>query len=140
VTFYTSIFSNSRIDSTTRYGEGGPGPQGTVMTIGFQLEGQQFVALNGGPMFQFSPAISFVVNCQSQTEVDALWDKLSEGGKKQRCGWLQDRYGISWQIVPFVLAELLRDDDPRKSNRVMQAMLAMDRIDIGKLQQAYDGK
>ena len=109
VHFYTSIFKNSKIGSVTRYGEGGPGPNGTVMSATFQLDGQEFIALNGGPHFTFSPAISFLVNCEAQEEVDQLWEKLSEGGEKQRCGWLKDKYGLSWQIVPTVLGEMLQE-------------------------------
>ena len=136
--FYTSIFKNSKIKSVTRYGEAGPGPKGTVMTGTFQLEGQDFMALNGGPHFTFSPAISFFVNCQTQQEVDELWEKLSEGGEKGRCGWLKDKYGLSWQIVPSALGEMLRDEDAEKSKRVMKAMLQMDKIDIKALKQAYE--
>lgn len=136
--FYVSIFKNSRTLGVTRYGEAGPGPQGTVMSATFELDGQAFMALNGGPMFTFSPAISFFVNCQTQTEVDDLWDRLSEGGEKQQCGWLRDKFGVSWQIVPAVLGELLSDPDPEKANRVMQAMLKMTKLDIAGLQQAYD--
>ncbi len=135
--FYTSIFKNSKIGRITRYGQGGPGPKGTVMSCTFQLEGQEFMALNGGPQFTFSPATSFFVNCETQEEVDELWEKLSEGGKKERCGWLKDKYGLSWQIIPTTLGKLLSDPDPEKSNRVMRAMLQMDKIDIARLQQAY---
>jgi predicted 3-demethylubiquinone-9 3-methyltransferase (glyoxalase superfamily) len=135
--FYTSIFKNSKIGRTTRYGQEGPGPKGTVMSATFQLEGQEFMALNGGPMFSFSPAISFFVNCKTQEEVDELWEKLSEGGEKQRCGWLKDKYGISWQIIPSALGEMLQDKDAEKSRRVMKAMLQMDKIDIEGLKQAY---
>jgi predicted 3-demethylubiquinone-9 3-methyltransferase (glyoxalase superfamily) len=135
--FYVSIFKNSKVVSVTRYGDGGPGPKGTVMTAAFQLEGQGFVALNGGPQFTFSPAISFVVNCQTQQEVDELWNKLSAGGEKQKCGWLKDKYGLSWQIVPTVLSELLQDKNAERSKRVIQAMLQMDKIDIKGLKQAY---
>jgi len=135
--FYTSIFKNSKIGRTTRYGQEGPGPKGTVMSATFQLEGQEFMALNGGPMFTFSPAISFFVNCKTQEEVDELWEKLSEGGEKQRCGWLKDKYGISWQIIPSALGEMLQDKDAEKSRRVMKAMLQMDKIDIEGLKQAY---
>ena len=131
--FYTSIFENSKIKSVTRYGEAGPGPKGTVMTGTFQLEGQDFMALNGGPHFTFSPAISFFVNCQTQQEVDELWEKLSEGGEKGRCGWLKDKYGLSWQIVPSALGEMLQDEDAERSKRVMKAMLQMDKIDIKTL-------
>jgi predicted 3-demethylubiquinone-9 3-methyltransferase (glyoxalase superfamily) len=136
--FYVSIFKNSKTVSVARCGEGGPGPKGTVMTATFQLDGQNFIALNGGPMFTFSPAISFFVNCETQPEVDELWEKLSVGGEKQRCGWLKDKYGLSWQIVPSVLGKLLQDKDAAKASRVMQAMLQMDKIDIGRLQQAYN--
>jgi len=135
--FYISIFKNSKIVSVTRYGETGPGPKGTVMTAKFELDGQEFVALNGGPQFTFTEAISFVVNCETQQEVDELWEKLSEGGEKSRCGWLKDKYGLSWQVVPTVLVEMLQDKDAKKSNRVMQAMLQMDKIDIETLRRAY---
>ena len=136
--FYTSIFKNSKVVRIMRYGEAGPGPKGTVMSVTFQLDGQEFTALNGGPMFTFSPAISFFVNCETQEEVDELWEKLSEGGEKQRCGWLKDKYGVSWQIVPTVLGEMLQDKDPEKSKRVMNAMLQMNKIDIKSLKQAYE--
>jgi predicted 3-demethylubiquinone-9 3-methyltransferase (glyoxalase superfamily) len=135
--FYTSIFKNSKIGSTSRYGEGAPAPKGSVMTVAFQIEGQDFIALNGGPLFTFSPAISFFVNCKTQDEVDELWEKLSAGGEKQRCGWLKDKFGVSWQIIPTALTELMGDKDPQKSQRVMHAMLTMDKIDIRGLQQAY---
>ncbi len=144
VRFYTSIFNNSKIVSITHYGEEGAEasgrPKGTVMTIAFQLDGQEFVALNGGPQFKFTEAISFVVNCESQDEVDYYWEKLSGGGdeKAQQCGWLKDKYGVSWQIVPTVLGELLNDPDPDKSRRVMKAMLKMKKIDIETLKQASD--
>lgn len=138
VSFYVSIFKNSKVNEVARYGEDGPGQPGAVMTCAFQLEGQDFVALNGGPEFSFSPAISFVVDCKSQEEVDGLWDRLLEGGQPQQCGWLTDKYGLSWQIVPSVLSELLRDPDPEKSSRVMQAMLKMVKLDIAALQQAYE--
>jgi len=136
--FYVSVFKNSKIVRIARYGEGGPGTTGTVMTGTFLIEGQEFIALNGGPQFTFSPAISFLVNCGTQQEVDELWEKLSEGGEKQRCGWLKDQYGVSWQIVPTALGKLLNDSDPVKSKNVMQAMLQMDKIDIERLQQAYE--
>jgi len=136
--FYVSIFKNSKVQSVTRYGEEGPGPRGTVMTAAFQLNGQEFTALNGGPQFTFSPAISFVVNCETQQEVDELWEKLSAGGEKQQCGWLQDKYGLSWQIIPTMLIELLQDKDAKKSGNVMKAMLQMTKIDIKTLQQAYE--
>ena len=132
--FYTSIFKNSKVVDITRYGEGGPGPKGTVMSATFQLDGQEFIALNGGPEFTFSPAISFFVNCGTQEEVDELWEKLSEGGEKQRCGWLQDKYGVSWQIVPSALGEMLQDKDAEKSKRVMKALLQMDKIDVKGLE------
>jgi predicted 3-demethylubiquinone-9 3-methyltransferase (glyoxalase superfamily) len=137
--FYVSIFKNSKVGSVSRYGEGGPGPKGSVMSATFQLLGQEFIALNGGPMFTFSPAISFFVNCETQEEVDELWEKLSAGGEKQRCGWLKDKYGLSWQIIPSILGRLLQDKDAQKSSRAMQAMLQMGKLDIKRLQQAYDG-
>lgn len=138
--FYVSIFKNSKVLSVTRYGEVGPGPKGSVMTASFQLDGQEFIALNAGPRFKFTEAISFVVNCKTQEEIDEFWEKLSEGGEKSRCGWLKDRYGLSWQVVPTVLGELYGDKDPEKSKRVMQAMLQMDKFDIKTLKQAYDGQ
>jgi predicted 3-demethylubiquinone-9 3-methyltransferase (glyoxalase superfamily) len=135
--FYTSIFKNSKMGSISRYGEAGPGPKGTAMTVSFELEGQKLTALNGGPIFHFTPAISLFVDCETQEEVDELWEKLSAGGKKDRCGWLQDKYGLSWQIIPKALGKLMSDPDPEKSSRVMKAMLQMDKIDIQRLQQAY---
>ena len=140
VKFYTSIFKNSQITNIARYGEAGPGPKGSVMTVGFELEGQEFVALNGGPHFKFTEAISFVVNCETQEEIDQFWKKLSEGGKVQQCGWLKDKYGLSWQIVPTILAELVGAKDPHKSNRVMEAMLKMVKLDIAALTKAYHQK
>ena len=136
--FYTSLFRNSKVKNISRYGEGGPGPTGAVMSATFQLDGQEFMALNGGPHFTFTPAISFFVNCETQEEVDQLWERLSEGGEKSRCGWLRDKYGVSWQIIPSVLGEMLRDKDAKKSKRVMEAMLGMDKIDIQTLRRAYD--
>src|SRR5580704_5792418 len=136
--FYVSVFKNSKVGRVSRYGEGGPGPKGTVMSATFQLDGQDFFALNGGPQFKFTPAISFFVNCETQQEVDELWDKLSAGGRTDRCGWLQDKFGLSWQIIPTVLGQLLQDKDAKKSQRVMQAMLQMEKIDIKKLEQAYE--
>jgi predicted 3-demethylubiquinone-9 3-methyltransferase (glyoxalase superfamily) len=133
INFYTSIFKNAKIGRVTRYGAAGPGPKGTVMSATFELDGQEFMALNGGPQFTFSPAISFFVNCETQEEVDHLWEKLSDGGEKGRCGWLKDKYGLSWQIIPSALGELLQGKDPEKSKRVMQAMLQMDKIDIKTL-------
>ena len=135
--FYVSIFKNSKVGAITRYGDAGPGPKGTVMVVTFQLDGQEFIALNGGPQFTFSPAISFVVNCETQEEVDAFWEKLSEGGEKLQCGWLTDKYGLSWQIVPTVLGEMMQDKDAEKSQRVMKAMLQMNKLDIERLKQAY---
>jgi predicted 3-demethylubiquinone-9 3-methyltransferase (glyoxalase superfamily) len=134
--FYVSIFKNAGVVSVTRYGDAGPGPKGTVMTTAFRLDGQNFVALNGGPQFTFTPAISFVVNCDTQEEVDHYWEKLSEGGEPNQCGWLTDKYGLSWQIVPRVLPQLLQDTDAAKSKRVMAAMLQMKKLDIGRLKQA----
>jgi len=136
--FYTSIFKNSKILEVSRFPEGGPAPKGTVMSATFELEGQQFMALNGGPLFTFSPAISFFVNCHTQEEVDELWEKLSAGGEKQRCGWLKDKYGVSWQIIPTALGQMMHDKDPAKAKRVMQAMLQMVKIDIKRLKQAYE--
>jgi predicted 3-demethylubiquinone-9 3-methyltransferase (glyoxalase superfamily) len=136
--FYVSIFKNSKIISMTRYGEGSSGPAGQVMTGTFQLEGQEFMALNGGPEHKFTEAISFFVDCKTQEEVDDLWNKLTEGGEEGPCGWLKDKFGVSWQIIPTVLGELLGDPDPVKSQRVMQAMLQMKKIDIRALQEAYE--
>jgi predicted 3-demethylubiquinone-9 3-methyltransferase (glyoxalase superfamily) len=139
VKLYTSVFKNSRIVSTRRYGDAGPGPKGSVMTMVFEIEGQRFYALNGGPTFTFALGISLFVNCETQAEVDELWEKLSDGGKKGQCGWLTDRFGVSWQIVPSVLGELLGGKDAAKANRAMQAMLQMTKLDIAVLQRAYDG-
>jgi predicted 3-demethylubiquinone-9 3-methyltransferase (glyoxalase superfamily) len=136
--FYISIFKNSRIVTVDRYGDAGPGPKGSVMSAVFEIEGQQFFALNGGPLFSFTPAISFFVNCETQQEVDELWDKLSAGGATQQCGWLTDKYGLSWQIIPSILRKLLQDKDPVKSQRVMKAMLQMVKIDIAGLQRAFN--
>src|SRR5262249_6562147 len=138
--FYLSIFKNSEVISVARCGDAGPGPKGAVMTAKFRLNGQEFVALNGGPYFKFTEAISFVVDCETQQEVDEFWEKLSEGGEESRCGWLKDKYGLSWQIIPTVLGELLQDKDPEKAKRVMEAMLLMNKIDIKKLKQAYEQK
>lgn len=134
--FYTSIFPNSKLGKIARYGEAGPGPAGSAMTVEFQLDGQSFVALNGGPHFKFTEAISFFVNCRTQDEVDFYWEKLSAGGVPVQCGWLKDKFGLSWQIVPGVLPELLSNPDPEKSQRVMKAMLTMKKLDIRALQQA----
>ena len=138
--FYTSIFKKSKLVSLTRYGETGPGPKGTVMSAIFNLEGQEFMALNGGPLFKFSPAISFFVNCRTQEEVDELWERLSVGGEKQMCGWLKDKFGVSWQIIPTILGELLQDKDAEKAERVMKTMLQMGKIDIAGLKRAYGQK
>lgn len=134
--FYISIFKTSKMGKISRYGDAGPGPKGSVMSVTFQLEDQEFFALNGGPHFKFTPAISFFVNCETQQEVDDLWEKLSAGGRTDRCGWLQDKFGLSWQIIPTVLGQLLGDKDPQRAKRAMQAMLQMTKIDIDKLQQA----
>jgi predicted 3-demethylubiquinone-9 3-methyltransferase (glyoxalase superfamily) len=136
--FYASIFANSKIVNICRYGEAGPGPEGSVMTVEFQLEGQDFIALNGGPQFKFTEAVSFSVNCETQEEVDKFWEKLSNGGEEGPCGWLKDRYGLSWQVNPTVLGEMLSDPDPAKAQRVMEAMLQMKKIDIRRLRQAYE--
>ena len=138
--FYVSLFKNSKVTGVSRYGEAGPGPKGTAMTVTFQLEGQEFTALNGGPIFHFTEAISFFVDCKTQEEVDSLWDKLTDGGEPGQCGWLKDRFGLSWQIVPAALGELMSGPDPAKSKRVMEAMLKMRKIDISELRRAYEGK
>lgn len=137
VEFYVSIFKNSKILNVARYGEGAPAPRGSVMTVAFQLEGQPFVALNGGPHFKFTDGISLLVDCQTQEEVDELWEKLSAGGEKGPCGWLKDKYGLSWQIVPSILGQLLTAPDPERSKRVMKAMLTMTKLDIAGLKKAY---
>ena len=136
--FYCSLFKDSKILSVSRYGEAGPGPKGQVMTGTFQLNGQEFMALNGGPEYKFTEAISLFVNCETQQEVDELWGKLTEGGEEGPCGWLKDKYGLSWQIVPTLLGKLLGDKDAAKAQRVMQAMLKMKKIDTRILQQAYE--
>lgn len=138
---YVSIFKNSKILNVSRYGDVGPGPKGTVMTCTFELEGQKFIALNGGPRFKFTEAISLFVTCESQQEVDELWEKLTaDGGAPSRCGWLKDKFGLSWQIIPTALMELMGDEDPEKSRRVMEAMLQMTKIDIDGLKRAYEGR
>lgn len=137
--FYCSVFKNSKSGKVVRYGEAGLGPKDSVMTCSFELEGQQITALNGGPHFKFNEAISFVVDCRTQEEVDELWETLCAGGQPSQCGWLKDKFGLSWQIVPTVLLELLGDPDPQKSQRVMEAMLKMTKIDIATLKQAYAG-
>jgi predicted 3-demethylubiquinone-9 3-methyltransferase (glyoxalase superfamily) len=138
--FYVSIFEDSKIVNITRYGEAGPGPAGSVMTVEFQLEGRDFIALNGGPQFKFTEAISLSVNCETQEEVDRFWEKLSDAGEEGPCGWLKDRYGLSWQVNPVVLGKMLGDPDPGKSQRTMNAMLQMKKIDINRLKQAYEQK
>ncbi len=140
VNFYTSIFKNSKKGNIARYGEAGPGPKGSVLTVSFELEGQEFVALNGGPEFKFTPAISFWVKCETQKQIDEMWEALSRDGQEQQCGWLRDKYGVSWQIVPTLLGEMLQDKDLAKSRRVMEAMLQMTKIDIERLKRAYDQK
>ena len=137
--FYTSVFKNSKILSISRYGEEGPGRAGTVMTVTFQLNGQEFTALNGGPVFKFTEAISFFVNCQTQEEIDELWGKLSDGGEEGQCGWLKDKHGLSWQIIPTALMEMLQDKDAERAQRVMRAMLQMRKIDTEALREAYEG-
>jgi len=142
VNFYTSIFRNSKVGSITRYGEAGAAvsgrPKGTVMTVTFELGGQEFMALNGGPQFKFTEAISFMVHCETQEEADELWEKLSEGGEEGPCGWLKDKYGLSWQIVPTVLGEMMQDKDSKKVEKVMEALLRMNKIEIGGLKRAYE--
>lgn len=138
--FYTSIFKNSQILNIARYGEGGPGPKGSVMVVTFELEGQRFMALNGGPQYTISPAISFFVDCETQAEVDDLWEKLTADGGEVQCGWLRDKFGVSWQIIPSALMELMQDKDPVKSQRVFNAMLQMTKIDIEGLKRAYRGE
>jgi len=140
INFYISLFKNSKIVNMSRYGDAGPGPKGTVMSATFQLDGQEFMALNGGPEFKFTEAISLYVSCKTQAEVDDLWAKLSAGGEESQCGWLKDKFGLSWQIIPDLLGKLLGDPDPVKSQNVMKAMLQMKKIDSAKLQQAYDQK
>jgi predicted 3-demethylubiquinone-9 3-methyltransferase (glyoxalase superfamily) len=140
VNFYTSIFKNSRILNIARYGDAGPGPKGAVMMVTFELEGQQFMALNGGPQYTLTPAISLFVNCESQAEVDELWGKLSAGGSEVQCGWLRDKFGLSWQIIPKALMELMSDKDLLKSQRVFKAMMGMIKIDVGALKRAYRGE
>jgi predicted 3-demethylubiquinone-9 3-methyltransferase (glyoxalase superfamily) len=140
VNFYTSVFKGSKILETSRYGEAGPGPKGSVMVIKFELDGQELLALNGGPAFKFTEAISLVVNCKNQEEVDYYWEKLSAGGKEVECGWLKDKFGLFWQVTPTILGELLRDKDPARRERVMKAMMQMIKLDADALQRAADGK
>ena len=139
VSFYTSIFKNSKVLGTSYYGDAGPGPKGRVMTIQFQLDGEEFLALNGGPHFKFTEAISLTVNCETQPEIDELWDRLSAGGQQVQCGWLKDQFGLSWQIVPASLERMMMDPDPAKCERVMQAVLQMKKLDLEALKRAYDG-
>jgi len=136
--FYVSVFKNSKLLNVARYSEVGPGPKGAVMTAEFELDGQEFIALNGGPHFKFTEAVSFVVNCETQEEIDYYWQRLSEGGQESRCGWLKDKFGLSWQVVPTILGKLMADKNPEKSNRVMKALLQMDKLDIEPLQRAYE--
>lgn len=136
-TFYTSLFENAKVGKVSRYGEGTPFPKGTAMSVNFQLAGQEFIALNGGPDFRFAEGISLFVHCDTQQEVDRFWEKLSEGGEKGRCGWLKDKFGISWQVIPSALGRMLQDQDPEKSKRVMQAMMKMTKIDVPALEEAY---
>jgi len=140
INFYASVFKNSEIGSIVRNGEAGPGPKGSVLTMSFQLEGQEFIALNGGPHFKFNEAVSFVVNCETQEEVDFFWNKLTESGEESQCGWLKDKFGLSWQIVPTILTRLIADKDAKKAGRVMQAMMPMKKIIIADLQKAADQK
>jgi len=135
---YTSVFRNSRIETVTRYGDAGPGPKGSVMTVAFELDGQKFTALNGGPAFQFTEAVSFVVHCETQEEVDEIWEKLSDGGGEVQCGWLKDKFGLSWQIVPTVFIEMMQDQDAERKERVMRAMFQMKKLDIAGLEAAYN--
>ncbi len=137
--FYTSVFEESKIVTVTHYGEAGPRPNGSVMTMVFQICGQEFIALNGGPQYKFTPAVSFVVSCQTQAEIDRYWDKLVEGGRPVQCGWLTDKYGLSWQIVPASISEMMQDKDAQRSRRVMQAVMTMIKLDLAELQRAYDG-
>lgn len=138
--FYVSVFKNSEILDISRFGDAGPRPAGMAMTASFRLDGQEFLALNGGPEFKFTEAISFSIDCASQKEVDYFWEKLSEGGEPGPCGWLKDKFGLSWQVVPAILPKLLQDEDHERANRVMQAMLHMSKIDIAKLERAYAGE
>jgi predicted 3-demethylubiquinone-9 3-methyltransferase (glyoxalase superfamily) len=138
VNYYVSIFKNSKVVSVSRYGEGGPGPKGSAMSIAFLLDGREYLALNGGPHFTFTDGFSLFVSCETQAEVDELWEKLSAGGEKGQCGWLKDKFGLSWQIIPTALGQMLGDKDPRKAQNVMQAMLQMTKIDIAALRRAYE--
>jgi predicted 3-demethylubiquinone-9 3-methyltransferase (glyoxalase superfamily) len=135
--FYTSVFKNSKIGKIARYGEGGPRPKGSVLTVAFRLNGQEFLALNGGPQFKFTEAVSFIVNCDTQKEVDRMWEKLSEGGSEVQCGWLKDKYGMSWQIVPTILGRMISHPDPARAARVIQAVMRMKKLDIKELRKAF---
>lgn len=137
--FYVSLFKNSKIGAINHYGDGAPMPKGTVLTVRFQLDGQDYLALNGGPMFKFTEAVSFIVNCETQEELDRMWEKLSDGGQIQQCGWLKDKYGLSWQIAPTVLGKMMSDPEPGRAGRVMKALLQMKKLDIKKLEEAYAG-
>jgi predicted 3-demethylubiquinone-9 3-methyltransferase (glyoxalase superfamily) len=138
--FYVSIFENSKILNVARYGDAGPGPKGSVMIVDFEIGGEKFIALNGGPQFKFTEAVSFVVNCETQEEIDYFWEKLSAGGEKVECGWVKDKYGLSWQVVPTILGELMGGNEPERSNRVMQAILQMQKLEIEPLKRAYEGR
>lgn len=140
IQLYTSLFKNAKVKDVVRYGPAGPGPEGTVMTASFEIEGQEFAVINGGPMYKFTEAVSFVIHCDSQEEVDHFWSKLSEGGQEQMCGWLKDRFGLSWQIIPRVMLQMFKDKDAQRSQRVMGAMMKMRKIDIPTLQAAYDNE
>jgi predicted 3-demethylubiquinone-9 3-methyltransferase (glyoxalase superfamily) len=137
--FYISVFKDSKVKKISRYGDAGPGPKGSVMVCAFELNGQEFLALNGGPHYKLNPAVSFVIDCETQEEVDYYWDKLSEGGKEIQCGWLEDKFGLSWQVVPTILEKLIQGEDSEKSKRAMQAMMKMIKLDIEGLKQAYEG-
>jgi predicted 3-demethylubiquinone-9 3-methyltransferase (glyoxalase superfamily) len=139
VNFYTSIFKNSKVGKVSRYGDAGPGPKGAVLTASFVLDGQEFIALNGGPKYKFTPAISFVVPCETQQDIDHYWSKLSAGGRTDQCGWLADKFGVSWQVVPTLLGQLMSDKDSQKSERVMKALLQMTKLDIDALKSAHEG-
>jgi predicted 3-demethylubiquinone-9 3-methyltransferase (glyoxalase superfamily) len=138
-TFYVSVFPNSVIERITRYGEAGPRPRGTVMTVEFRLDGQPFVALNGGPEFRFNPSVSFVVHCDTQEELDEMWARLSDGGAEVECGWLTDRYGLSWQVIPSILMDLIDPSDPERADRVLRALMKMKKLDLAALRKAADG-
>lgn len=137
---YVSIFKNAKVVNVTRWGDAGPGPKGSVLTVTFELDGQRFMGVNGGPMFKFSEAVSLMINCDSQEEIDYYWERLCEGGAESQCGWLKDKFGLSWQVVPRVLGEMMQDKDPRKTGRVMEAVLKMVKLDIGTLREAYEGR